>query len=146
MRAVIWITERSWRRCVDQARAVLPSDAQTILLHASPAEIEEVAAAGPAGLLGRRPPPPPGPPLQAIAREEAEALLSAAGERLGRAAGTAVRRGRVEHEVVAACQDADLLILAREGDRRPGPKSIGRHTRFVVDHAPCAVLLLGPEP
>ncbi|MFD5466969.1 hypothetical protein ACFWIQ_29700 [Kitasatospora sp. NPDC127059] len=27
----------------------------------------------------------------------------------------------------------------------PGPHSLGPATRFVVDHAPCAVLLVWPE-
>ena len=56
------------------------------------------------------------------------------------------RRGRVEREVVAAADGAGLLILARDGDRaRLGPKSLGRACRFVVDHAPCPVLLVWPE-
>jgi hypothetical protein len=53
----------------------------------------------------------------------------------------------VEREVVAAAEGADLLVLARDGERgRPGPKSLGPATRFVVDHAPCPVLLVWPEP
>jgi nucleotide-binding universal stress UspA family protein len=48
--------------------------------------------------------------------------------------------------VVAACAEADLLIMARDGDRtRLGPKSLGRATRFVLDHAPCRVLLVWPD-
>ncbi|MBV8998550.1 MAG: hypothetical protein JO304_05795 [Solirubrobacterales bacterium] len=54
------------------------------------------------------------------------------------------RRGRIEREVVAACDGADLLILARDGEPRLGPKSLGKHTRFVVDHVPCQVLLVWP--
>jgi Na+/H+ antiporter NhaD/arsenite permease-like protein len=47
---------------------------------------------------------------------------------------------------VAAAAGADLLILARDGDRsRLGPKSLGPAGRFVVDHAPCPVLLVWPE-
>jgi hypothetical protein len=38
-----------------------------------------------------------------------------------------------------------LLIVARDGDRsRLGPKSLGHHTRFVVDHAPCPCCSSGP--
>ena len=45
--------------------------------------------------------------------------------------------------MVAAAQDADLLVLARDGDHaRLGPKSLGPPARFVVDHAPCRVLLV----
>src|SRR5487761_314466 len=55
---------------------------------------------------------------------------------------TAERRGRLEREVAAA-DGADLLILARDGDRtRLGPKSLGPASRFVVDHAPCPVACL----
>jgi nucleotide-binding universal stress UspA family protein len=56
------------------------------------------------------------------------------------------RHGRPEREVVSAADGAGLLILARDGDRsRLGPRSIGKATRFVVDHAPCPVLLVWPE-
>jgi nucleotide-binding universal stress UspA family protein len=55
-------------------------------------------------------------------------------------------RGRAERAVVAACADADLLVLARDGDHtRLGPRSIGHATRFVLDHAPCRVLLVWPD-
>jgi nucleotide-binding universal stress UspA family protein len=41
---------------------------------------------------------------------------------------------------------ADLLVMARDGDRsRLGPKSLGKAARFVVDHAACPVLLVWPE-
>jgi nucleotide-binding universal stress UspA family protein len=56
------------------------------------------------------------------------------------------RRGRVEREVVRAAEEADLLICARDGDRhRLGPRSLGPAARFVVDHAPCPVLLVWPR-
>ena len=54
--------------------------------------------------------------------------------------------GASEREVVAAAEGADLLVLARDGDdTRLGPKSLGPASRFVVDHAPCPVLLVWPE-
>jgi hypothetical protein len=35
--------------------------------------------------------------------------------------------------------------VARDGDQsRLGPKSLGKEVRFVVDHAPCPVLLIWP--
>jgi nucleotide-binding universal stress UspA family protein len=146
MRAVVWISEGTWEACVDQAAALLPGGADVTLLHVSPRDVEELAARGGPRLLGRRPPPPPGPPLRVIAEEEAQALLGAARARLGRPAQIVSRRGRVEREVVAACAGADLLILARDGEPRLGPRSLGKHTRFVVDHAACQVLLVWPEP
>jgi nucleotide-binding universal stress UspA family protein len=43
-------------------------------------------------------------------------------------------------------EGVDLLVAARDGDRsRLGPHSLGHATRFVVDHASCAVLLVWPD-
>ncbi|WP_223839165.1 hypothetical protein [Saccharopolyspora pogona] len=73
--------------------------------------------------------------------------FSAVAERLRRPCTRLERIGRAEREVVAAAGGADLLILARDGDRtHPGPKSLSAATRFAVDHAPCPVLLVWPEP
>jgi nucleotide-binding universal stress UspA family protein len=58
----------------------------------------------------------------------------------------AERHGQPEWEVVTAAADADLLVIARDGDRtRPGPKSLGKATRFIIDHAPSPVLLDWPD-
>lgn len=63
----------------------------------------------------------------------------------GRPARRAHRTGRVEREVIAAAASARLLVPARSGDLSAlGPRSLGPHTRFVVDYAPCAVLLVWP--
>jgi len=145
MHAVVWISEGTWPGCVDQAAAFLPGDAEVTLLHVAPQDVEDFAGRGGARLLGRHPPPRPGPPLRAIAEEEAQALLAEAQARLARPAQTVSRRGRIEREVAAACAAADLLILARDGERRLGPKSLGKHARFVLDHAPCQVLLVWAE-
>jgi nucleotide-binding universal stress UspA family protein len=92
--------------------------------------------------LGRRHPPPP---LRPIAEEAALALLEEAAAQLSRPARTVSLRGHVEHLVVDAARDADLLVLARDGDdAHPGPHSLGPAARFVVDHAPCRVLLVWP--
>jgi nucleotide-binding universal stress UspA family protein len=145
MRVVVWIAEDTWEGCVDRAGALLPSDADVTLLHVAPSDVEALASHGGARLLGRHPPPPPGPPLRAIADEEAEALLEAARERLARPCELLARRGKIEREVLDACVGADLLVLARDGERRLEPKSVGPRTRFVLDHAPCQVLLVWPE-
>ena len=48
--------------------------------------------------------------------------------------------------MVAAAEGMDVLILARDGDREHlGPRSLGPAARFVVDHAPCRVLLIWPD-
>jgi nucleotide-binding universal stress UspA family protein len=146
MRVVIWIAEGTWEGCVDRAGALLPEDASITLVHVAPSDVEALASHAGARLLGRHPAPPPGPPLRAIAEEEAQALLEAARGRLARPAKIISRRGKIEREVLEACRDADLLVLARDGEQRLEPRSIGPRTRFVLDHAPCQVLLVWPEP
>jgi nucleotide-binding universal stress UspA family protein len=147
MRVVVWISESTWEGCIDRARPLIPADAEVILLHVSPSDAEELAEHGPDRLMGRRHKPPPRRPVRAIAAEEAEALLERARVRLARPARLDARRGRIKREVVAACAGADLLVMARDGKRRLGPPSFGPLTRFVVDHAPCPVLVVWPyEP
>ncbi|HUL27379.1 MAG TPA: universal stress protein [Streptosporangiaceae bacterium] len=144
---VVWVTEGTWRGCVDAARALAPPGAAITLLHTSPEEVPGAAHGAYAGLLGRgHPERDPGPRLAELATASARELLAAAAQRLDRPCTRIERRGRVEREVVAAAAGADLLIMARDGDRsRLGPKSLGHADRFVVDHAPCAVLLVWPE-
>ena len=97
-----------------------------------------------AGLLGRG---NSGAVPGAVAELAAGEVLDAAIQAVGRPVRAAVLTGRAERAVVLECADADLLILARDGDRsRLGPHSLGKHTRFVVDYAPCPVLLVWPEP
>ena len=80
-----------------------------------------------------------------ISQEAAQSLLDQAKDRLGRECETQLLVGKTEEVVTESLSHADLLILARDGDRsRLGPKSIGRHTRFVLDHAPCTVALVWP--
>jgi nucleotide-binding universal stress UspA family protein len=150
MRVLVWLVEGTWQGCVDAARALVPADAEVTLLHVAPGEVTEAAEGALAGLLGRGRPRPgrdPAARMAAVSEEAAAELLAAAAERLGRPARRGRRRGRVERLVVEAAADADLLVAARDGDRsRLGPASLGPTTRFVVDHAPCRVLLVWPEP
>lgn len=139
VRILVWIAEGTWPACIDAARDL---DGDVTLLHV--VDVATAAAmSGPVGLLGRSGSADQGELLLARAEEE---VLGEAAARLGREAGRELRRGRPEREVVAACADVDLLVLARDGDRsRLGPRSLGHHTRFVVDHAPCWILLVWPE-
>lgn len=135
----MWVSEGTWPACVD---AVRPLDGDVTLLHVVDGATA-AALSGQVGLLGRSGGAGQGEFLLAQAEQE---LLDAAAARLGREADREVRRGRPEREVVAACANVDLLVLARDGDRsRLGPRSLGHHTRFVVDHAPCQILLVWPE-
>ncbi len=58
------------------------------------------------------------------------------------------RTGRPEREIVQFAEEwqADLLLICAHSQRRDrpgiGPKSVGHVARFVLDHAPCPVLLI----
>jgi nucleotide-binding universal stress UspA family protein len=143
VRIVVWVTEGGWEACVDAAREL--AGGQVVLLHVVDTGTVEVVAGARAALLGRAM-PAGGPAVEAALGAAQAALLDAAEARLGRPAERIGRRGRVEREVVAACGDAGLLVLARDGDHlRLGPRSLGHATRFVLDHAPCRVLLVWPD-
>lgn len=138
MRVLAWIREAGWEACADAAAAI---DGDVTLAATDP------ELGPPGGLLGRhRPRPGREERIAAVAAEAADALLDAAAERLGRAADQIVLHGHAEHAVCDAAADFDVLVVARD-DLHPGPKSLRPPTRFVVDHAPCAVLLVWPgEP
>lgn len=144
---IVWVTESTWRASVDEARRLAPPGAVVTLLHVTPADLPDAAHSAYRGLLGRsHPRHDPGPRVAELAATSASDLLDAAARRLGRPCDQAERRGMPEREVVKAAEGADLLVVARDGDQsRLGPKSLGKVTRFVVDHAPCPVLLVWPE-
>lgn len=148
MAVVVWVVEGTWPACVDAARAHAPEGAEVVLLHVTGHDVADAAHGAFARLLGRgHPERDPGTRVEHLAAASAESLLQAAAERLGRPCTRVERTGRVEREVVAATEGADLLVLARDGDRaRLGPHSLGPASRFVVDHAACPLLLVWPEP
>lgn len=62
-------------------------------------------------------------------------------------------RGKPEQEIIrlSQAQSIDLIVICNrrvlgphEPPHPPGPKSVGHVARFVLDHAPCPVLLLRP--
>jgi nucleotide-binding universal stress UspA family protein len=147
MKVVVWITENTWQAAVDAALVHAPEAAEVTLLHVTGDDVARAAHGAFAGLLGRgRPDRDPGGQVEVLSQAAAQALLDRAGERLHRPAALLERHGRVEREVVRAADGADLLICVRDGDHAHlGPHSLGPATRFVVDHAPCPVLLVWPE-
>jgi nucleotide-binding universal stress UspA family protein len=148
MKVIVWIAEGTWRSCIEAARTLAPAGAGLVLLHVTPAEIPAAAHGAYAGLLGRgHPERDPGRRAGQITAGSARDLLRAAAQRLDRPCTQLQRTGHAEREVVAAAENGGLLILARDGDRRHrGPQSLGKASRFIVDHAPCPVLLVWPAP
>jgi nucleotide-binding universal stress UspA family protein len=143
---LVWVGETTWQACVDAARRLPAAGPRITLIHVTADDLPDAAHGAYLGLMGRRPPRrDPGAQISEFAERSAAELLDAAAQRLGRPCDQISRHGRPEREVVSAAADADLLILARDGDQsRLGPKSLGKEARFVVDHAPCQVLLIWP--
>lgn len=100
----------------------------------------------------RRPSGPPGPRREQMRQAEqfsAQDILNE-GLRYLPGAETLRREGRPEREIVncAAAWLADVILILPRADygekSAPGPKSVGHVARFVLDHAPCPVLLARP--
>jgi nucleotide-binding universal stress UspA family protein len=144
---VVWIVEGTWRACVHAAQTFAPASSRIVLLHVTAPDVPGAAHGAFAGLLGRgHPERDPGHQVEELAEVAALHLLGVAAAELDLPATAVNRHGRPEEEVIAAAEGAGLLIVARDGDRtRLGPKSLDHATRFVVDHAPCPVLLVWPE-
>ena len=133
MKVLAWITEGGWEACVD-AVATLDASEVTLLY------VTSIDLPGPRGrrheqVMAR---------MHGLAEEAAEALLKDAEERLGREAQRIVADGEPETIVFDAASGCDVLVVARDG-RHLGPHSIGHSQRWVIDHAPCTVVLTWPE-
>lgn len=99
-----------------------------------------------------RPPHPPLPRREQMRQAEeasAQEILEEGSRYLG-GAEMLRRTGRPEREIVQAAVEwqADVLVICSrspQGGGPPlGPKSVGHVARFVLDHAPCPVLLVRP--
>ena len=141
----IWVREGTWRAAVDAALRLAPADASFTLLHVTDDAGPDAAHGAYRGMFGRAG-HDPGARLDALATAQATDLLEAAARRLGRPCHRLSMHGNTERAVVTASASAGLLIVARDGDQRPGPHSLGRAGRFIVDHAICPVLVVWPGP
>jgi nucleotide-binding universal stress UspA family protein len=98
-------------------------------------------------LRHRGPPPPREEEMRQAETTSAQDILNE-GLRDFPGAETLHRQGRPEREIVntAAEWQADLVIICARaeygGKHAIGPKSVGHVARFVLDHAPCPVLLI----
>jgi nucleotide-binding universal stress UspA family protein len=100
-----------------------------------------------------RPPHPPLPRREQMRQAEqasAQEILQEGSRSLG-AVETLWRTGRPEREIVDAAVEwqADVIVICSRstigGGPPLGPKSVGHVARFVLDHAPCPVLLVRPS-
>ncbi len=85
--------------------------------------------------------------MRAAEQSSAQEILDE-GLRYFPGAETIRREGRPEREIVnfAAEWNADLIVICPRSPQSDGPtlgpRSVGHVARFVLDHAPCAVLLV----
>lgn len=143
MKVAGWVAAGTWPAVVAAMQRRPESD--ELVLVAVVDESEGVPTGPLAGLMGRGRRPEASAAVDQLSRTTAEDLLAQAVAALGRPCVAQLRTGFTEREVTAAAAAIDLLIVARDGDRtRLGPRSIGRHTRFVIDHAPCTVAVVWP--
>jgi nucleotide-binding universal stress UspA family protein len=150
-RVLVCVDGGSPARLLATAVPLLPRGVRWVALHVidvrGRAELEWLRH----GLPGAGPLPPHlRAAIEEAGRERAQTVLAAAGE-VFRQHGiqpdpSQVRVGEPGREIcgVAAAWPAELVVLgaSRQPRPEPGPKSVGRTARFVVDHAPCPVLLI----
>jgi nucleotide-binding universal stress UspA family protein len=139
---MVWINPAAaWESAVDAAAGLACDEVILLLVTEDIGEQDTFTRLlGPAGHE-------PGEAFAGIEEDQAAALFDEAEARIGRPVRRLWERGVPEHEVVAAAAAADMLVCVRDGVRGPvpaGPDSVGPVTRFVVDHAPCGVLLVWP--
>jgi nucleotide-binding universal stress UspA family protein len=149
LRVLVWVEPGTWEACVSAAADLVRprvADSEVRLVYVP--EADDLVDDAARGLWGRRSRVAPASTPSAEDLEllaDAEALLAAqVGEPV--AVTSDLGRGPVERVITAASEDADYLVLGRQGDlSRRGPHSLGKHGRFVVDHAQCRVLIVWPQ-
>lgn len=145
-RVLVWVEPGTWEACVSAAADLVggATDAHILLLYV-PDDSEDLLREAQAGLWGR------GRRPLAVATTDGAELLADAESLLRQLVGdvrisTQEGSGPVERVVTAASENADYLVLGRQGDlSRRGPTTIVKHTRFVVDHAQCRVVIVWPN-
>ena len=143
MSVMVWINpDAAWESAVDAAARLADDEVVLLLVTADGGQPARDAFTGLLGPAGHE----PGEAFAGSEEDQAAALFDEAEARLGRPVRRLWERGVAEHEVVAAAGGVDLLVCVRDGaPGLPGPDSLGPVARFVVDYAPCEVLLVWPE-
>ncbi len=131
----------------DRVRELLPRGAGVELFHV----VDEAPVRELGMVFGRHPGRSQPAGVDARIREAesrgSETILGEARAAVGSEAQVATGRGRPEQEIVNRARDlgaALVVVGARPGETEtpPAPHSLGHVSRYVVDHAPCPVLLV----
>ena len=150
MRVLCAIGVRGGVELVQRTAARVCADAQWHLVH--------VIDAGPRDDIERlgppHRPPRPHPPheqelnlAEGVSGEEALKEALNALQALGLRGEARLERGKPNQAIVEMAQKGNVDLIAINRRERPehlrqGPASLGHNARFIIDHAPCDVLLL----
>jgi nucleotide-binding universal stress UspA family protein len=135
----------------DHVRELLPGGAEVELLHVVDDQSRFEMGVRAIYHPGRIHPPDIESRAALAEQRGAEAILAEARDQVGLPAEVEVRTlariGRPEREIVARAAEigASLVVIcarAHTGQATIGPASVGHVARFVVDHAPCPVLVI----
>ena len=147
MRVVVWITEAGWEACVETAAALAPADAEITLLAVPVGRARggRTRAGAPAcsGAARRRrrtdagARSPTRPPRRC---SPTRSSASAATRRPRCATGGSSARSSPRARA-PTCSSAPATATTSGS----APRASASHARFVVDHAPCRVLLVWPD-
>lgn len=149
MRVVVAIDERVGEAALSRLPGLLDlRDAQMTVVHVlDPGGRAEWQRAAGHHLLRSHPPQTGAQSMYTADHDEGERLLAAAATALSQTSAAQVRtrllEGSPKHTIQALLADepADALVVFVHG-HEVGPKSIGKEARFLIDHAPCAVLVI----
>ena len=149
MRVVVAIDERVGVAALSRLPGLLDlRDAEMLLVHVlDPGGRAEWQRAAGHHLLRPHPPQAGAQRMYAVDRGEGERLLASAAGVLAQSGAAEVRarllEGSPKHTIQAllAAEPAGALVVFVHG-REVGPKSIGKEARFLIDHAPCPVLVV----
>jgi len=149
MRVVIALDERVAETPLGRVPELLAvRGAEVLLIHVlDTGGREEWERAAGRRLLRAGPPSAGGERMRATDRDAGERALTGAAAVAAEWGAAAVRtlllEGGPKHEIRALldAEGADVLVVFVRG-REVGPKSIGKEARFLIDHAPCPVLVV----
>ncbi len=152
MRVLLCIDGYGTAELIQRARALLDlRQSELLLLHVADTGPRSALELARGAIIGAPPlPPDRARELTAAERARATAVIAEAEAQLGASGlrGEALLvSGVPERQIVALAgqRQADLVVLFAHRFGRaapPGPRSVGHTARFVLDHAPCPVLLL----
>ena len=149
-RALICVRGFDIARLLDRATELLPNGLEWTIVHVVDQRPEEELERAIGQLPGRRPQRGAGldriqrsvEQLQSDVQFDVDAWL----QTTDRIADLAFLYGVPEHEIVELANELPAEIVVVGARSEIGPHRFGHVSRFVIDHVPCSVLVIAPDP